>query len=125
MNKSQLFKSNLRSFFIRLVNPAFWIQNDKTSDEMTIFVNTVIDEDLAVSCDEYTIRIRGGKTIWIENYPYAFGGFVELLNRNKHYGPTHGLPNAETRIRLRKYVASKFGYDAAQSDAACRVLNRN
>lgn len=113
MNKSQLFKSNVRSFFIRLVNPTFWIQNKKTSDEMTIFVNTVIDEDLAMSCDEFTIKIRGGKSIWTENYPYAFGGFAEL--RNKHYG----LPNVETRIRLRKYVASKFGYDAAQSDAAC------
>lgn len=92
---------------------------------MTIFVNTVIDEDLAMSCDEYTIRIRGGWIIWTENYPYAFGGFAELLNRDKRHGSIRGLPNVETRIRLRKYVASKFGYDAAQSDTACRVFNRN
>jgi hypothetical protein len=84
---------------------------------MTIFVNTVIDEDLAMSCDEFTIKIRDGKSIWTENYPYAFGGFAESLNT--HYGLTNGLPNVETRIRLRKYVASKFGYDVAQRDAAC------
>ena len=116
MNKSQLFKSNLRSFFIRLVNPTFWIQNQKTSDEMTIFVDTVINEDLASACDEFTISIRDGRRIWTENYPYAFGGFSHL--RNSRNGLTKGLPNVETRIRLRKYVASKFGYDAAKSDAA-------
>ena len=117
MNKSQLFKSNLRSFFIRLVNPTFWIQDQKTSDEMTVFVDNVINEDLALACDEYTLSIQDGRRIWTENYPYAFGGFSNLLNR--HSELSHGLPNVETRIRLRKYVASKFGYDAAKSDAAC------
>ena len=117
MNKSQLFKSNLRSFFIRLVNPTFWIQDQKTSDEMTVFVDNVINEDLALACDEYTLSIQDGRRIWTENYPYAFGGFSNLLNR--HSELSHGLPNVETRIRLRKYVASKFGYDAAKSDVAC------
>ena len=117
MNKSQLFKSNLRSFFIRLVNPTFWIQDQKTSDEMTVFVDNVINEDLALACDEYTLSIQDGRRIWTENYPYAFGGFSDL--QNSHSELLHGLPNVETRIRLRKYVASKFGYDAAKSDVAC------
>lgn len=85
---------------------------------MTIFVNTVINEDLALSCDEYTISIQDGRCIWTENYPYAFGGFSALQNARD--GLTEGLPNVETRIRLRKYVASKFGYDAAKSDVAIR-----
>jgi hypothetical protein len=120
MNKSQLFKSNLRSFFIRLVNPSFWIQNQKTSDGMTIFVDNIINEDLALACDEFTLSTQDGRRIWTENYPYEFGGFSHLLNdKNIRSELLHGLPNVETRIRLRKYVASKFGYDAAKSDAAC------
>ena len=84
---------------------------------MTIFVDNIINEDLALACDEYTLSIQDGRRIWTENYPYAFGGFSNLLNR--HSELSHGLPNVETRIRLRKYVASKFGYDAAKSDVAC------
>lgn len=64
-----------------------------------------------------TISIQDGRRIWTENYPYEFGGFSNL--QNSRSALLHGLPNVETRIRLRKYVASKFGYDAAKSDAAC------
>ena len=84
---------------------------------MTIFVDNVINEDLALACDEYTLSIQDGRRIWTENYPYAFGGFSNLQNSRTEL--LHGLPNVETRIRLRKYVASKFGYDAAKSDVAC------
>ena len=83
---------------------------------MTIFVDNVINEDLALACDDFTLSIQDGRRIWTENYPYAFGGFSHL--RNSYSEPLHGLPNVETRIRLRQYVASKFGYDAAKSVAA-------
>lgn len=74
--------------------PSFWTQTRKTSSAWDRVLRRALDEGVAhVSAHEVTV---GPFTVWVSNYPYAFG-----YNRAD---PLEQLPSVWTRIRLRRAI---------------------
>lgn len=65
----------MKTFFLNLqfiFKPHYWGMNyryDKSLDEI---INTLLDKGEIVDISQYTCNISG-VTIWISNYPYAYG----------------------------------------------------
>lgn len=88
-------KEFVSDFFYRLIRPAFWIQNHRTSYQWDALLNQLLDSSPEIKrgftgCTHFI----NGVEIWTENYPYAFGGprFSRLI------------PRPKTRVRLREVI---------------------
>lgn len=92
-------------FFWVLIRPHFWIRNYRFSKEWDKFIRKCIDENRPVqSKSRYDVKIDG-VTIWIENYPHAYG---------RPYGdcPVQDvLPARRTAKRFRDYLIGLGGID--------------
>lgn len=72
--------------------PGFWSQNRKTSRSWDVALNKALDLGVT-SVDAHEAQV-GPFTVWVSNYPYAFG-----YNRAD---PLEAVPFVKTRIRLAK-----------------------
>lgn len=75
--------------------PRFWLQNKPTSLVWDRALNAALDKHLVMNVTRHTCQV-GPFTVWISNYPYAFG---------YNYGDAfEELPRCATRMRLRRAV---------------------
>ena len=77
--------------------PGYWYQNGPTCLTWDAVVNKALDQFGIQSVETHTCRV-GPLTVWIENWPYAYG---------KSYGsgyPNTGLPKVATRKKIRAAV---------------------
>lgn len=87
----------LLDIIFAVTHPIFWFSNSECSYYHDKWINDCITngEKLVIKC-KATAELEG-KTIWIENYPYAFGSIYK--------GDTpEFLPYRRTRKRLMDYV---------------------
>lgn len=74
------------------------------SAEWDAFISEAMDAGDVQFVDEYTVIVKG-VSVWIANYPYAFG---------KPHRGIAVLPSLETRERLHKYCVTALIKGAAQ-----------
>jgi hypothetical protein len=86
-----------------IINPRYWISNYPTNKEWDAAILRAIDMDCdaELSHTGCTVSIAG-RSIWIANFPYAYGGGYGI-------GPDF-LPSKRTRIKLRRFLSSKKIY---------------
>ena len=76
----------LLPFVTSIINPTYWFSNAKVNYEYDKKLRKALENPVFTDIGPYTCKING-KTIWISNYPYAYGspwnGFkgVDLLPR--------------------------------------------
>lgn len=81
------------------INPAYWVSNNSISKPWDRRLRTLIKEGAEVTnADDFTVDL-GGITIWVSNYPYAYG--------NKRHVSSF-LPTRRTRYLLRDYIEEKL-----------------
>ena len=92
-----------RQFFLRvLFNPSYWILNSPPpNEEWDGELNKMLDNPEFGRIDSHTCNLNG-KTIWIENFPYAYGSPWA----NHRYHGKDILPKRRTILKL---------YDALES----------
>lgn len=104
-----------RDRLFRILRPNFWFQNYPTCDNYSNEIENLIDNYADVEVlDEFTAKI-GGKKIWIENYPYAYGREIVMFEDYYYmYGvyfhenlneESEVLPTARVRKKLKDYIA--------------------
>lgn len=95
--KKDKFK-RLKDIVFALTHPAYWLSNDRSSSFIDALISEIIEKDLVVRLEHYKAITKGGSSIWVANYPYAYGsmGLEGDL-----------LPYRRTRRRLRNYLLKK------------------
>jgi len=69
---------------------------DKDYDKL---LNELMDDDVDIVVNRYTMKFNSSDfTIWIGNYPYAYGYIYNL----------EVYPTMKTRKRLKKYILKKM-----------------
>ena len=81
----------------RIICPAAWIQNYPTSMEWDAALNLMMDNKFPVKRISELVIELGSSSIWIGNYPYAFG---------HPYPEPEVLPKVKTRKRLMAYISA-------------------
>ena len=91
--------------FLRVINPAWWVNLFKISHEWDKALNQAMDDGVEVhkmSSSGYTVML-GNQPIWISNFPYAYGyAWGDGQTREEYRVPLH-----LTRYRLRRYIKSQ------------------
>lgn len=62
----------MSDFLYRLLRPRHWLRNYPTSLVWDAFVLRAIAAGDVRRIDEYHAMV-GGKDVWVQNYPYAYG----------------------------------------------------
>jgi hypothetical protein len=75
--------------------PQFWLQNKPTSNAWDKVLRAAFRKHGLVLVDDHEAKV-GPFTIWVSNYPYAFG--------NDRRDPLGRLPRVWTRILLRRAI---------------------
>ena|ERR1700749_3735191 len=78
--------------------PAYWYQYCATSPLWDEALNEALDSGIS-SADYYRCNV-GGYSVWIQNWPYDYGGMVGGDDGRSIVG----LPTVRTRLRLRAAV---------------------
>ena len=76
------------------LRPRYWAQNYSTDPHWDRVLNGLMDRYPVEKVEQHTCQI-GGATVWIGNFPYAYGHL---------YAPATllVLPTVATRLRLRR-----------------------
>ncbi len=85
--------NELKWFFYFLLKYDWWFRNYNYSAEFDEWMNTALDNPKFDLCEleSYEVKLNG-KTIWISNYPYAYGALKS---------PKFGiLPRRRTVVRF-------------------------
>ena len=85
-----------------IVCPKYWIRNYKTDYELNRGMKRELESPVFSNLEDYSIDLNG-ITLWISNYPYAFGaimgadgGFFNEILTN-----TARLPSRSTQLKLK------------------------
>lgn len=62
----------MMDFLFRLFHPSCWFMNEPYSKSWDGFVLRAIASGDVENCNAYTAKV-GGKTVWVGNFPYAYG----------------------------------------------------
>ena len=81
----------------RIICPATWIQNYPTSMGWDAALNLMMDNKFPVKRVSELVIELGSSSIWIGNYPYAFG---------HPYPEPEVLPTVKTRKCLLAYISA-------------------
>lgn len=88
----------IKNFLFRLICPSFWIDNYRVDWDYDSWLKTQLENDpMITDVCHYTAKING-TTVWIGNYPYAYGG-IWMGADNCDF-----IPSPLTRVMLRKAV---------------------
>ena len=130
IHKEETLLDKISYFFSSL------IRVDSTSKELSRMINCILDNPntkIAI-LDQFTALV-GPLSLWIENYPYAYGKLwinwelykkdKKLYDYNKLIYQTFGnqIPDRATVYRLHKLVKPLLEeYRMKQLDAACKLM---
>ena len=88
---------NVFDFINTVINPIFWIRLCRYSKDLDDFViNALKDPDLRIVLEHTGDRAEiNGVTLWIKNYPYAYGELEK---------DTQLVPSRRTVIKLKRAI---------------------
>jgi len=79
-----------------LLTPSIWFRNYPINLGWSHRLDTLMDNNIKiVLLDSYTAEFEDGTSIWIANYPYAYGSNA----KNAGY-----LPTRKTTLKLAEYI---------------------
>ncbi len=88
-----------------ILDPNFWVRNYEVSDELSDYIENLIDNN--AECEiihPYIIKL-GEAELWVANWPYAYGQV--MYGAISFEATCTFLPRRKTALKLRKYIQQK------------------